>query len=201
MNANDESVTIDTTPLENPSISTTTRPEAETEEIKLEQPQVLAGEEKSQRNDKGQFVEGNKLSVGNHGGNPCEYCQNKEKYQKIADDYLKSIRESVKPVTPWIEELALLIDVSDSTIVNWADKTDDDGKREHPEFFSSYSRLKSLQKLRLKQRALGRFTPHGALYLLNADHKVIQTNKEILSSDREEPLKIVIVEEKEIPSE
>lgn len=141
-------------------------------------------------------------------GRPCKYCSNKEHYQKIADEYLKKHRESEKPTIPWIEELALKMEIDDGTLVLWAkklkntDETEDDESRlEHPELSASYTILKSLQKLRLKQRALGRFNPHGALYLLNADHKVIQTTKDILVGDKNEPLKIEFVAEKPIPED
>jgi hypothetical protein len=160
-----------------------------------EQPQI-------ERNEKGQIVKGVAQDTNKNGtaGRPCEYCEDKENKQKIVDSYLKGIQESDKPAIPWVEELALLLNIDDGTLVNWANKIDDEGDgtvHEHPELFASYRRLKSVQKLRLKQRAvIGRFNPHGALYLLNADHKVIQTTKEILASDTNEPLKIVIVDEK-----
>jgi hypothetical protein len=156
---------------------------------------------KLERNKKGQIVKGVAQDTNKNGtaGRPCEYCEDKENKQKIVDDYIKGIQESEKPAIPWIEELALLLDVDDGTLVNWANKKNDNDEREHPELYATYCRLKSVQKLRLKQRAvMGRFNPHGALYLLNADHKVIQTTKEVLSSDAQEPLKIIITEERKI---
>ena len=160
----------------------------------LVKPQIL-------RDKKGRIVKPIPQDTNKNGtaGNPnfiCKYCTNKEKYQKIADDYLNQIKGSVKKEVPWIEELALLLDVDDSTLTRWATK-EENGVLEHPELHTAYLSLKSIQKLRLKQRALGRFNPHGALYLLNADHKVIQTTKEVVTGDVNEPMHIIITESNE----
>ena len=155
-----------------------------------------------ERNEKGQIVKAIAQDTNKNGtaGRPCVYCQDKEAKQKIVEDYIKLHTESVKFTVPWIEELALLLDVDDGTLVNWVNKTDDNDKREHPELLASYSKLKSLQKLRLKQRAIGRFNPHGAFYLLNADHKVVQTDRKIVTGENNEPLKIIFTEERKIES-
>lgn len=210
-NPDDQSVTIDIpetpaqevtplveTPIESPVIVTKvieTLSNRYSLEPKIE-PQI-------ERNEKGQITKGVAQDTNKNGtaGAPCTYCQDKEAKQKIVDDYMKSIYESVKFAVPWIEEVALLLDVDDGTLVNWANKKDDNDKREHPELYATYSRLKSLQKLRLKQRAIGRFNPHGALYLLGSDHNVIQASKQILANDKDEPLKIMFVDEKPIPGE
>jgi hypothetical protein len=139
----------------------------------------------------------------NRVGRPCKYCQDKERLQKIVDDYLKLHQEAIKPTIPWIEELALKLGVDDYTFTLWAKKEKKGEKTEgeeieleHPELSGAYDILKTLQKLRLKQRSIGRFNPHGSLYLLNADHKVIQTNKNVLANDEKGPLEIIITEEK-----
>ena len=153
-----------------------------------------------ERNKKGQITKGIAQDTNKNGtaGAPCKYCKDKERYQKLVEAYMKQINESAKPAIPWIEELALILDVDDETFTNWDNKKDENDVFEHPELYATFRKLKTTQKLRLKQRALGRFNPHGALYLLNADHKVIQTNKEVLSSENNEPLRILIVEEKPI---
>lgn len=138
-----------------------------------------------------------------HVGRPCKYCENKPYYQGIVDAYLKKHEESEKPTIPFIEELAIRMKIDDETLVIWAKKElptiDSEPLLEHPELSASFRLLKTMQKLRLKQRAMGRYNPHGALYLLNADHKVIQTNKEVIAGDTNEPLNINIIEEKPIP--
>jgi succinate dehydrogenase flavin-adding protein (antitoxin of CptAB toxin-antitoxin module) len=155
------------------------------------------------RNEKGQIIKGVAQDTNKNGtaGAPCKYCKDKDKYQKIADDYMLMIKNSDKPAIPWIEELALIMDIDDETLTNWANKKDENSVFEHPELYAIFRKLKTTQKFRLKQRALGRFNPHGALYLLNADHKVIQTNKNVIAGDEKEPLEIIITEEKPIPNE
>ena len=191
-NPADQSVTIDI-PTETTNTSETLKSEV------LEPPtaSVLEAKPEIERNEKGQIVKGIAQDTNKNGtaGRPCKYCQDKERYQKLVEDYLKQINESAKPAIPWVEELALLLDIDDETLTNWSNKKNND-EYEHPELYATFRKLKTTQKFRLKQRALGRFNPHGALYLLNADHKVIQTNKEVLSSEENEPLKIIIVDEK-----
>ena len=157
----------------------------------LVKPQIL-------RDKKGRIVKPIPQDTNKNGtaGAPCKYCEKKEYYQKIADDYLLSIKSSVKKEVPWIEELALFMDIDDETLMIWAKKKDDE-VLEHPELSATISRLKTIQKLRLKQRVMGRFNPHGALYLLNADHKVIQTTKEVVTGDVNEPMHIIITESNE----
>lgn len=64
---------------------------------------------------------------------------------------------------PYIEEIALLLNVDDDTLVEWA--------KQHDEFSATLKRLKMLQKLYLKQGALEkRLQPHIAVFLLKANH-------------------------------
>lgn len=215
-----DEVTIDipADPIETPAPTEAPQEIKEPQEIVVEKTDPITGENTEtarfvltetpdpvlkkviERNEKGQIVKGIAQDTNKNGtaGRPCEYCQDKEVKQKIVDGYMKQISESIKFAVPWIEELALLLDVDDTTLVNWANKKDDDDVSEHPELLAAYSKLKSLQKLRLKQRAIGRFNPHGALYLLNADHKVVQTDRKIVTGENNEPLKIIITEERKI---
>ena len=82
------------------------------------------------RNDKGQFVEGNTASVGNKGGRPCEYCQDKEKYDTLIGDYVKKSlnRTGEKVSIPWIEEVALILDKDEETLKIWSKKKIKDRK-------------------------------------------------------------------------
>src|ERR1035437_10495008 len=205
VNTGDQSVTIEIP--ETPAQEVTPPVEPITEEITMDTAAKQARETDKQlakpqieRNKKGQITKGIAQDTNKNGtaGAPCKYCKDKERYQKLVEAYMKQINEAAKPAIPWIEELALILDVDDETFTNWANKKDENDVFEHPELYATFRKLKTTQKLRLKQRALGRFNPHGALYLLNADHKVIQTNKEVLSSENNEPLRILIVEEKPI---
>ena len=72
---------------------------------------------------------------------------------------------------PFIEELALTLDVNDDSIVEWA--------KEHDEFSATVKRLKMLQKLQLKRGALEkRLHPSLAVFLLKANHGMNEDQKE-----------------------
>lgn len=140
------------------------------------------------------------------GGRPCKYCENKEHYLKIATDYINKCKTGEKPKMPFVEELAMLMDIDDGTLVIWAKKIkadeediEDEPRLEHPEINAVYSMLKTTQKLRLKQRALGRYNAAGPLALLRFDHGAIDTSKQILTGDKSEPLQIEFINERPIP--
>lgn len=153
---------------------------------------------KVQRNDKGQFVKGNTESVGNEGGRPCEYCENKEKYQKIADEYIERCESTGegKAAIPFIEELALRMKKYREIILDWEKKMLPDGTPEHPEFVLTLKRIDSLQRLRLMQRTLGRYNPTGAIFQLKSNHGFMESEKKVIAGDKNEPLQVEIIEEK-----
>ncbi len=152
------------------------------------------------RNEKGQIVTGVAQETNKNGtaGRPCMFCENKEEYLEKTKAYLERVRPSgsVKAIVPWIEELALELDTTDENIVNWAKKKTPDSELEHPEFFTAVAKLKMIQKLRLQQRTLGRYQPMGALKLLQFNHGAVETSKQILAGDQNEPLEIIITEQK-----
>ena len=151
------------------------------------------------RDSKGRIVKGiaQETNKNNTAGRPCEYCKDAERLLKISTDYFVKCKEP--KMIPFIEEWALELDINDSTLVAWADKINAKGELEHPEFNTIYTKLKNLQKLRLKQKALGRFNPHGALTLLRFDHGAMETEKRIIAGDPNAPQKfdITITEAKE----
>jgi hypothetical protein len=126
------------------------------------------------------------------GGRPCLYCQNKDKYQKIADEYIawSLVEQKDKRRIPYTEELALKLGHHRESIMNWANN-----EAEHPQFFDTIKILQTIQALRLQQRTLGRYNPTGAIFLLKANHNFMESEKKILAGDRTEPLTIEIVEE------
>lgn len=140
-------------------------------------------------------------------GAKCQYCEKKEKYQTLADDYLnKTLAKTGERVAvPWVEELALALKINDNTVVTWANKKKLDAageptdEYEHPEFHETYQTIKMLQKLRLQQRVMGRFNPSGAIFLLKANHGLIETEKKVIAGATNEPLLIEIVNEKPAP--
>lgn len=153
------------------------------------------------RNSKGQFVRGNTASEDNEGGRPCKLCENEEAYMKIVNDFYTKCRKAGegKVVMPWFEELALDLDCDDETVSIWATKMDGDSL-EHPEFSASYAKIKTLQKLRLQQRLLGRYNPSGAIKLLEWNHNKVSANKQIIAGDSNQPLQVEIIEERRTPN-
>lgn len=165
---------------------------------------VTQQEEKPQRDEKGQFIQGNQESVGVDSGRPCKFCENKEKYMQLTKDYFDKCfkaSESGKAIVPYEEELALILKVNPDTLVEWSKKKNDKGELEHPEFSATRLEIKTLQKLLLLKRTLGRFNPTGAIFQLKVNHGAIETEKKIVAGDSNEPLSITIIEEKKLPED
>src|ERR1035437_11155460 len=131
VNTGDQSVTIEipetpaqevtppVEPITDETAMDTAAKQARETDKQLAKPQIV-------RNEKGQIVKAVAQDTNKNGtaGAPCKYCKDKENKQKIVDDYIKLHQESVKGTIPWIEELALLLDVDDETLTNWANKKD-----------------------------------------------------------------------------
>ncbi len=149
------------------------------------------------RDEKGQITQGVAQDTNKNGtaGRPCLLCQRQKeiisKTQKYFEDCFTKMR------MPFFEELALMLDFDDETLSIWAKKkTLETNELEHPEFSAYISKLKTLQKLRLQQRVLGKFNPTGALSLLRWHHGMIEAQKNIIAGEKDDILKIEIVEEK-----
>lgn len=151
-----------------------------------------------ERDEKGRIITPLPQDTNKNGttGRPCKYCSNKDEYQKITNEYVRvSTRSEGKVTIPFIEELSLKLGVHRETVLEWAKHPD------HPEFSDSISTLQTIQSLRLQQRILGRYNPTGAIALLKWHHGMIETSKQILAGDKDEPIEVKIVEEqvREIP--
>ena len=138
-------------------------------------------EEKPQRNEKGQFVEGNTVSVGNS-GKPCSFCEKPfEIIQKIKL-YGQWTRGKVdgKIHVPFLEELCDedYLDISEDTITNWVEHAHDEVA--HAELIRAIKTLMMRQKGFLKKRVLGDKNPTGGIFLLKANHGLIETEKQML---------------------
>lgn len=132
------------------------------------------------------------------GGRPCEYCKDKDRILESTNKYIKDCNNPAKLKIPYIEELAIILDVDDDTIVQWAAKKNELKQLEHPEFSAAIKKLKTVQKFRLLNRTLGRFNPTGAIFQLKANHNMIETEKQIHAGDKGAPveLNVKIVEDK-----
>lgn len=126
---------------------------------------------------------------GHNSTNPCMFCTNKEKYIQPLQEYMDKLNGD-KPFVPYKEELAIKMGIHSETLLEWGKKAEF-----HPEITEALKTVEDYQKLRLQQRVMGRYNPTGAIFLLKANHKFIETEKQILAGDRSEPVQIEIVEE------
>lgn len=112
------------------------------------------------------------------GGRPSKY---NERMLKIAQDYLMKCRGDIdgKPRMPFIEELAMLCNVDDKTINTWTEEEN------NTEFRATINKLKNLQKLRTIQRGFNAKNPTFAIFMLKANHGMMETEKQVLVADRD----------------
>ena len=104
--------------------------------------------------------------------------------QKKAEDYFKQCLDGNAFIT--VERLALQLNINDDTVVEWSKlKYDDDhddkrlaGKPVYPDFSAIYKKVKTLQKLQLKEQAFGgKGNVAMGIFLLKADHGLIETER------------------------
>ena len=77
---------------------------------------------------------------------------------------------------PLIEELARLCEVDTDTINNWSN--------ESYEFFGAIKRIKELQKERIILKGFSAKNPTFSIFMLKANHGMIETEKQIQETDR-----------------
>ncbi len=132
------------------------------------------------------------------GGRPTKY--SKEMLVKAHEYFLRCYGKiDGKHRIPFIEELALELEVDEDTIVEWRNKKNDDGSLVYPEFSATYSHIFLLQKLRLKQHGLRGKNQSFVIFLLNSNHGMISAEKQIFTGEDDKKLEIHIIEDKQIP--
>lgn len=132
------------------------------------------------------------------GGRPCEYCLRKDEINKISGEYLQSAREAKlakKAFIPYLQELADMLDCDSDRVSLWANKKTSTDELEHEEFHGIVKKLNNFKEWMLLQRTTGRFNPTGAIFQLKTKHGYIETEKQMLVGDKNEPINITIVEE------
>lgn len=155
---------------------------------------------KPERDAKGHFLPGHTESVGNDGGRPCKFCENESIIMKKTTAYIREFLNAKggRGETPFIEELALKLEVDENTMTNWATKKRKDTEElEHPMFLGAFNTIMGLQKLQLKRIGLKGRAQHFAQFLLSANHDLISAEKRIVAGDSQEPLNIRIVDDKQ----
>lgn len=122
------------------------------------------------------------------GGRPTEY--NKEKLQKAQEFYFSyayaeptteyidskgsvhTVDNPLYTAVPYIEKLALELDVDEDTVANWC--------KAHEEFFGTIKKIKSLQKLRLYGKSMEKTSSTGAIFQLKVNHDMVETERRLL---------------------
>jgi len=122
------------------------------------------------------------------GGRPSKY--NDEMLAKAKAYYHKCLGNiDNKKRMPLLEELARLCDVHGETLENWCE--------ENEEFFETIKKLKELQKERIVQIGFGAKNPTFAIFMLKANHGMIETEKRILAGQQDAaPMSIQVTDYK-----
>lgn len=114
-------------------------------------------------------------------GRPTKY---KHEFIKIAEDYLQECKNMKK--IPFLEEVAIKIGVSEKTVSRWSEANDD--------FCLAIEDITLYQKMALKTLGLGKNTTQMAIFLLKANHGLIETEKIQHESSGGEPLSIIFTD-------
>lgn len=136
------------------------------------------------------------VTVKHPGGRPTKY---NEAVLAHAQEYLDRYRK-LSAKQPYLEELALEMDLDDETLKNWSKARNEDGSLKYPEFFATIKRIMVLQKLRLLEKTQYQF-PAGSIFQLKANHNMIEAEKRIIAGDKDEPLEITFTDERKIVAE
>lgn len=100
--------------------------------------------------------------------------------KKVDKYYKKCLKDNVMP---FIEDVAMLLEVDPDTITNWT--------KANKHFFGAIDRIKLLQRMLLK-KIVAR-TPQGAIFLLKANHGLIEAEKVLHGgTPEEEPIRFTV---------
>lgn len=134
------------------------------------------------RNEKGQFVEGNKID-NNINGTAYRPSTYRPELVKKVYEYLAIVESTPKKLAA-VEDFALWIGEIDENITNWANARIDKTKKltknnlKHPDFFTAIKALKSKQKMQLMKDGFygGREVNAAmAMFLLKCNHGFQET--------------------------
>lgn len=118
------------------------------------------------------------------GGRPTKYTG---EIQQKCEEYYNRFRQ-LKTKVPFLEELELELDISRDTRVRW--------EKLHRRFSDTVYKVKTLQKLRLQQRVVySAKNPYGEVFLLKANHDMMETEKRQIVGENGEPVRIQAIVE------
>lgn len=96
------------------------------------------------------------------------------KYKKEFTNYTYKYIENTD--IPYIEELALALEVDEDTIGNWCKATHQDGTLKYPEFLGAIKALKTKQKFMLQKLGLSsKINSTMAIFQLKVNHGFIES--------------------------
>lgn len=150
---------------------------------------------KPQRDEKGQFIEGNQESKGLlNSGPPCKFCDDRTNIISKVNLYIEKCNGNLdgKVQVPYIEELCLVLGIHTDTLADWMNPPDTSHIHEVAELIRAYKSIKMMQKLRLMQTTLTN-TATGAIFQLKANHGMVETEKTLIAGVNNEPVKYEIL--------
>lgn len=112
-------------------------------------------------------------------GRPTKY---KKRFIKEAEEYLQECKNARK--VPFLEEFSGRIGVSEDSVKRWTEANED--------FCGAIERIKDHQRLALK--TLGLKSPSVIIFLLKANHGMIETEKIQHEGSEGEPLSIIFTD-------
>jgi len=112
-------------------------------------------------------------------GRPTKY---KKEFIKEAEIYLDECEKQRK--IPFIEELAKRLEVTKMTVWNWTEA--------HPDFLYAVEKIKDHQCMALQ--TLGLKSPAMLIFLLEANHGMMRTERIQHEGKSEEPLSIIFTD-------
>ncbi len=164
---------------------------AQEEALSPEKQELSKVEElKPQRDEKGKFIEGNQVSVGNQGGNKCEFCQRPVEIMNKVNLYREYCRGNVdgKSHLPYLQEL-VSEDYLDITMDQFEDWIKSEKHREqHAELTRTVKKIMNRQQLQLLRLTMHNETYRGAALQLGANHGIVAATKEYQAGSQGEPL-------------
>lgn len=112
-------------------------------------------------------------------GRPSKY---RKSFIKAAEKYLEECINARK--APFLEELAMRLAISEDSIRRWSEANDD--------FCGAIDRIKNYQKLALMK--LGLKSPSFIIFLLKANHGMIEAEKIQHEGKEDKPLNIIFTD-------
>lgn len=148
-------------------------------------------ENKPQRNEKGQFIQGNQEARGlENSGRPCEFCERPVEIMNKVNLYREYCRGNVDGKThlPYLQELVSedYLDITMDQFEDWVKS--ERHKKEHSELSRTVSKIMNRQQLNLLRLTMYNETYRGAALQLAANHGIVAITKEYQAGIKEEPI-------------